>query len=140
MIRWMVFIAGLVGCVAVALGAYGAHGLEKNLVEQGIAPEDIAKRLEQCDIAVRYHMIHTLALLSLALASTASSRVRSVAAIFFLLGMALFSGGLYSMVFTGVMGHWAIVPSGGLCFMLGWLAVATLAFGRSADTRNTVRE
>ncbi len=48
-----------------------------------------------------------------------------------LLGIALFCGGLYSMVYLGEMGHWAIVPSGGLCFIIGWLITATSAF--SAD-------
>ena len=131
MTRWIVFVAGVLGILGVTIGAYAAHGLEKGLIEQGIAAEDIAKRLSQCDVAVRYHMLHTLALLAMGLSPSAVGKRRtSLAACFMLLGMALFSGGLYSMVFLGEMGHWAIVPSGGLCFILGWCCVTTLAFSK----------
>ena len=136
MIRWIVLFAGLLGMLAVMVGAYAAHGLEKSLTEQGVSAADVAKRLDQCDVAVRYHMTHVLALLVVGWhvpRSLAKTKRRSLAAIFMLMGIALFSGGLYSMVFLGEMGHWAIVPSGGLCFMLGWACVASLAFGRQID-------
>jgi uncharacterized membrane protein YgdD (TMEM256/DUF423 family) len=117
------------------IGAYAAHGLEQNLVEQGLEALDVQKRLEQCDTAVRYHMVHALALLCIGGLTTAiSGRRRAAAAVFFLLGTALFSGGLYSMVFLGRMGHWAIVPSGGLCFIIGWGCVACLAFTKQVSS------
>jgi uncharacterized membrane protein YgdD (TMEM256/DUF423 family) len=95
-------------------------------------PDEIAKRLEQCEIAVRYHMFHALALLVLGLSPSCRGLGRTAAAaIFMLFGIAMFSGGLYSMVFIGVMGHWAIVPSGGLCMLIGWGCVASLAFARN---------
>ena len=116
--------------LGVMIGAYAAHGLENDLTAGGLPTEDIAKRLDQCDIAVRYHMLHTLALLLLGVSAVGCHKKRQAAAAFFLLGLALFSGGLYSMVFLGVMGHWAIVPSGGLCFMIGWLCVTSMAVGK----------
>lgn len=97
---------------------------------QGLAVEDIDDRLRQCDVAVRYHMTHVLALLSIGLLNLEDSSWRRAAASFFLLGIALFSGGLYSMVFLGKMGHWAIVPVGGLCFILGWICTAGLAWNK----------
>lgn len=131
MIRWIVVVAGLSGAVGVMLGAYAAHGLEASLTDQGLESSDIEERLEQCEIAVRYHMLHSLALLPLGLLTSGTAqRRRGLAAVFFILGMGLFSGGLYSMVFLGKMGHWAIVPSGGLSFVIGWCLVATLAFGK----------
>lgn len=131
MTRWIVLVAGVLGVVGVSIGAFAAHGLEKNLVRQGLEAAEIAKRLDQCEVAVRYHMLHTLALLALGLSSSVGGLRRSAAAAaFMLLGIGLFSGGLYSMVFAGVMGHWAIVPSGGLCMILGWCCVASLAFGK----------
>jgi uncharacterized membrane protein YgdD (TMEM256/DUF423 family) len=115
------------------IGAYAAHGLAAALADQGVESAEISKRLEQCDVAVRYHMTHVLALLVLGLAATgAATKARVTAAVFFLLGIAFFSGGLYSMVFLGLMGHWAIVPSGGLCFMLGWLSVVFVALTHSS--------
>ncbi|MCA9134485.1 MAG: DUF423 domain-containing protein [Planctomycetales bacterium] len=129
--RWIVFVAGMLGALGVALGAHAAHGLEASLTAQGLAAEEVAQRLEQCDVAVRYHMLHTLALLSLGLLpSPRAAGRKTAAALLFLLGIALFSGGLYSMVYLGRQGHWAIVPSGGLCFILGWLCLASLAAGR----------
>ena len=127
--RWIVLLAGLLGTVGVAIGAHTAHGLENLLLEQGVVAEQVAKRLSQCDVAVRYHMLHSLALLSLGLLADGLGRKRrALAAAFFLLGIALFCGGLYSMVYLGHMGYWAIVPSGGLCFILGWLFTASLAW------------
>ena len=132
MIRWMVFVAGVLGFLGVMLGAYSAHGLEASLTEQGIETREVMKRLEQCEVAVHYHMLHALGLLALgATAGEACRKKRTWVAIFFLLGVALFCGGLYSMVFLGVMGHWAIVPCGGLCFLVGWACVALLALGKA---------
>ena len=134
MSRWMVFVAGILGVVAVMIGAYGAHGLENSLIEEGLETEAIEKRLEQCDIAVRYHMVHVLGLLCIGImGQQVAPKLRSAAAVFFLLGISLFSGGLYSMVFLGQMGHWAIVPSGGLSFMIGWLCLAMTAFLKQAN-------
>lgn len=137
MIRWMICVVGALGLIGVMVGAYAAHGLEVSLRDQGLAPEDVAKRLEQCDVAVRYHMLHVLALMGLALTPFGCPKRRSVAAGFLLAGIALFSGGLYSMVFLGVMGHWAIVPSGGLCFMIGWGLVAFVGLQDSSLSAKT---
>ncbi len=135
MFRWILFVAGALGAVGVAIGAHAAHGLELSLLEQGIAPEEVVKRLDQCDVAVRYHMTHVLALLVLGgFAGERATRRKTIAACFFLLGIALFSGGLYSMVYVGEMGHWAIVPTGGLCFILGWLAIVTLAWNTGEES------
>jgi uncharacterized membrane protein YgdD (TMEM256/DUF423 family) len=133
-IRWIVLLAGILGAVGVAIGANAAHGLEKSLAKQGIAEADIAKRLDQCDVAVRYHLTHVLALLAIGLNGRSGTGSKQIAALFFLLGIGLFCGGLYSMVYLGVMGHWAIVPAGGVSFMLGWIALATSAFSTPATS------
>lgn len=129
--RGIVLLASLLGAIGVGIGAYAAHGLEASMHEQGLMPEQIADRLRQCEVAVRYQMVHTLALLILGLLPPPHSAWRWLSSLFFTLGIALFSGGLYSMVFAGVMGHWAIVPSGGLCFILGWSSLAGLAWRES---------
>lgn len=118
--------------VAVAVGAYAAHGLEALLLKQQLPADDIAKRLSQCEVGARYHMSHALAILAVALLET-RSRLATIAIFFWTLGIALFSGGLYSMVFLGKMGHWAIVPSGGLCFMIGWGTIIALGLARKRD-------
>ncbi len=126
--RWSVVLAGLLGALGVGIGAFAAHGLEKNLLSQSLPLEEVADRLRQCDTAVRYHMIHVLALLAIGLTAPRASMCLRGAITLFLLGIALFSGGLYSMVFLGEMGHWAIVPAGGMCLILGWLCTVGLAW------------
>jgi uncharacterized membrane protein YgdD (TMEM256/DUF423 family) len=127
-----IVLAGLLGVVGVIIGAYAAHGLEGFLLKQELEADVIAKRLSQCDVAVRYHMLHTLAILALGL-SGVKNKSASIAVLFWLLGICLFSGGLYSMVFLGKMGHWAIVPSGGLCFIIGWTAVVIMGFSHKSN-------
>ncbi|GIW98185.1 MAG: DUF423 domain-containing protein [Pirellulaceae bacterium] len=132
--RGILLLAGVLGAVGMALAAFSAHGLEKWLQQRVVAADEISVRLEQCDIAVRYHMLHVLALLGLGVASSAAtSRLRIVAATLFVLGILLFSGGLYAMVFFGRAGHWSIVPSGGLSLIAGWLCVAAMAFPREGE-------
>lgn len=127
-IRWMVVVAGLVGAVGVSLGAYGAHGLERNLMKAGLAPEAVAKKLDTCEIAVRYHLIHAVALLALAVApANVAPLPRGIAALFFLLGLAMFCGVLYAQAIAGLVGFNLVVPLGGLAFILGWIAVALTA-------------
>jgi uncharacterized membrane protein YgdD (TMEM256/DUF423 family) len=134
LIRWIVFLAGILGAIGVGIGAHAAHGLEDMLTKQGLAEADVLKRLDQCDVAVRYHMVHVVALLALGVSTSRRAVVaKNFAAFFMLLGIALFSGGLYSMVYFGQMGHWAIVPSGGLCLILGWLSVANVAFSKDPN-------
>lgn len=131
--RWIVLLAGVLGAIGVGIGAFAAHGLEESLRTQGLSVEEIDDRLRQCDVAVRYHLTHVLALLAIGLLAPQANICRRAAAGFFFLGLALFSGGLYSMVFLGEMGHWAIVPAGGLCFILGWLCTAGLAWGKPIE-------
>ncbi len=129
-VRWTIAVAGVLGALGVGIGAFAAHGLEKMLAAQSLDPGEIARRLDQCDVAVRYHMLHALALLSLGgWSGRQGGRFRDAAVGLFVLGIALFSGGLYSMVFWGRMGHWMIVPAGGMCFILGWLALVAAACG-----------
>lgn len=130
-----VVLSGVLGIIGVMIGAYAAHGLEAYLGKQSLEAEAIAKRLDQCEVAVRYHMVHTLAILAIAMGTTTKrSRLRAAAIVLWLLGIVLFCGGLYSMVFLGKMGHFAIVPSGGLCFMLGWFSIILLGVTLKGDS------
>jgi uncharacterized membrane protein YgdD (TMEM256/DUF423 family) len=116
-------LAGLLGTLGVLIGAFGAHGLEGYLKGLGLEAANISKRLSQCDVAVRYHLVHTLAIFAAGVYTSVCGTRLTWSVLFWFLGICLFSGGLYSMVFLGQMGHWAIVPGGGLCFVLGWLGL-----------------
>ncbi|MFO0013093.1 MAG: DUF423 domain-containing protein [Planctomycetota bacterium] len=131
--RWLLLLASLLGAIAVGIGALGAHSLPKQLEKRGLAPEAIAKKLDQCELGVRYQMYHALALVAIALSARATSpRLMRAAVALFLFGMLCFSGGLYSIVFADQIIHWSIVPIGGSTLILAWLCLACSAFaGRS---------
>jgi uncharacterized membrane protein YgdD (TMEM256/DUF423 family) len=101
-------IAAALCFLAVALGAFGAHGLKQTLETHGM--------LDVWNKAVLYHFIHALALLVLALFGAAN---RSAWWLFFA-GIFVFSGSLYVMALTNLRWLGAITPIGGLCFLAGW--------------------
>lgn len=134
MIRWIALVAGIVGAVAVGLGAYAAHGLEASLLERGLSPDQVAKKLSTADIAVRYHLIHAVALLALAApAPMVAPKRRAAAAVFFLLGLAMFCGILYAQSIGDLKGFNLVVPLGGLSFIIGWLITAAAAIETSSS-------
>lgn len=104
-------LAGALGALAVATGAFGAHGLEDK-----VTPE----RLATWETAARYHLAHALAL-GLVAAHPATPRV---AGVLFTAGIALFAGSLYLLVLLDKGWLGAITPLGGLCLIAGWVALA----------------
>jgi uncharacterized membrane protein YgdD (TMEM256/DUF423 family) len=125
MVRWLLFLSACSGFVAVALGAFGAHGLKGRL-----APlPDGVQRLDWWHTGATYQMTHALALAAAAfLAQQGAPGAARVAGGGFVLGMALFSGSLYAMALTGARGLGAITPLGGLGFLVGWAALAAGAW------------
>jgi len=109
---------------AVALGAFGAHGLRHVLS---------ADMLAVYETGVRYHMVHALALVAAGLAGLperqADRRLLTAAAWAFGIGTLLFSGSLYALAATGLGALGAVTPAGGLAFLAGW-ALAGAAFLR----------
>ena len=123
--------AGVLGALAVSIGAYHAHGLEQSLVRGQLMPDQVAQKMDQCDVAVRYQMYHTLALLGIGVLYRHGNRTGlSIAAWSFLLGVTMFSGPLYVIVFTALQPHWSIVPTGGVLFIVGWIALAAAGLAR----------
>lgn len=124
--RFALLASSTLGFLAVALGAFGAHGLKARL--EPLA--DGAKRLEWWSTAAHYQAIHALALGLVAyLATRTSSPAVKVAAIAFIVGAVLFSGSLYTMTLTGVRALGQVTPLGGLAFLVGWGAVFVAAWG-----------
>jgi uncharacterized membrane protein YgdD (TMEM256/DUF423 family) len=111
-------IAGISGALAVGLGAFGAHGLEPLLIQNG--------RLDTFETAVSYHFYHTLGLLGLGILALIKPDWKglSLAAWGMFLGILVFSGSLYILCLTGITWLGAITPIGGVGFILGWLALA----------------
>jgi uncharacterized membrane protein YgdD (TMEM256/DUF423 family) len=106
--------------LAVALGAFAAHGLRSRVSAEALAA---------FETGARYHMYHALALLAVAWACARwPSAWTSAAGWLFVAGTLLFSGSLYLLAVTGVRALGAITPLGGLAFILGWLALAWAAW------------
>lgn len=108
-------IAAILGFLAVALGAFGAHGL-KDLLAQNNTTAVWEK-------AVLYHFIHTVMLFLLALRRP----VPSVPWLSFFVGILIFSGSLYLLAVTNIKWLGAITPIGGVSFLAGWLWLALAA-------------
>jgi uncharacterized membrane protein YgdD (TMEM256/DUF423 family) len=105
-------IAAIMGLLAVALGAFGAHGLKEILAQHSTTAI--------WEKAVLYHFIHTVMLFLLALRRP----VPSGPWLSFLAGIVIFSGSLYLLAVSNVKWLGAITPLGGLSFLAGWLWLA----------------
>lgn len=122
-------IAGAVfGLLAVILGAFGAHWLKQAILHWDLSPDEQAGRLAAWEVGVRYQMYHALALLAVGLLGWlqpgASLRIAGLG---FTVGVLIFSGCLYAFVLTGVSALGMIVPLGGLCQIVGWIALLVAA-------------
>ncbi|MEM9067662.1 MAG: DUF423 domain-containing protein [Myxococcota bacterium] len=118
--RFALFAGALHGGLAVALGAFGAHGL------QGWLPEaDRALRLGWWETAANYQLAHALVLVALAaVMPRLPGRSGRLAAIAFAVGALIFSGSLYVMTLTDLRVLGAVTPFGGLSLVVGWVALA----------------
>jgi uncharacterized membrane protein YgdD (TMEM256/DUF423 family) len=117
--RGWLAVAALLGAAGVAIGAGGAHALRATIV-----PEYLAT----FETGVRYHLIHAVALLALALAGEA--RPIALPAALLTAGVVLFSGSLYALALGAPTRLGIVTPLGGVALLLGWLAVLRLAFAR----------
>ena len=115
--------AAVNGFLAVALGAFGAHGLGARLS---------ADLMANYQTAAQYHFHHALALLGVALLSLQfpDAALPKASGCLFLAGIVLFSGSLYLLALTGARWLGAITPIGGLGFLGGWLCLCVFALGR----------
>jgi uncharacterized membrane protein YgdD (TMEM256/DUF423 family) len=113
--------AALLGAVAVALGAFGAHALKKMV-------SDVA--LNIFETAVRYQFYHVFALAIVGIIYRDFSNKWMIwSGNLFIIGILLFSGSLYALTYFKGVGKsnfdWigAITPLGGLAFIAGWVCM-----------------
>ena len=108
------FLIGAVNAaLAIALGAFGAHGLEKTISEH---------YLDIFETGVRYHMYAALGLMLVAVMDklTGSSRKALLGGRFLMAGMFIFSGSLYTLALTGFTKLGMVTPLGGVAMLAGW--------------------
>jgi len=132
----LLIITGLLGLLAVILGAFGAHALASKLS---------ASQLQTYHTGIEYHYYHTLALLGVA--SMIGQFKQAVwlyrAAIFFVIGILFFSGSIYLLAckellslqdWTKIIGP--ITPIGGVFFIIGWSMIIVHAVKESDKQSN----
>lgn len=117
--NWLV-LSALIMMLGVAIGAFGAHGLERLISE---------KQMQTWQTAVLYHFVHGLALLGLSLAVLAKPKLafRGIKT-GLLIGLILFSGSLYIWVLTGWLWLVFLTPLGGIVWLATWFSLAYQAW------------
>jgi uncharacterized membrane protein YgdD (TMEM256/DUF423 family) len=110
-------VAAVFGFLAVALGAFGAHGLRTRLGAGG---------MEIWRTAALYHLVHAVALLAVALAGARVGAGRLVCWLWSG-GIVVFAGSLYLLALTDLRWLGAITPLGGAAFLAGWIVLAVTA-------------
>ncbi len=115
-------LAGL----AVAAGAFAAHGLRETLEPAMLAV---------FRTGAQYQFYHALALILTALLAgpLGPRRGLRLAAGLFAAGIVLFAGSLYALALTGISGLGLITPLGGLAFLLGWGVLAMTLWNARGD-------
>lgn len=111
-------LAAVSGMLAVAAGAFGAHGLRSR-----VEPE----QLTAWATASQYHLIHSAVLLALAVFAATSEKSIRLPASLFSAGILLFSGSIYLLVLTKMRWLGPVTPIGGLFLIAGWLSLFSLA-------------
>lgn len=115
MSKTIIMTASVLLALAVAIGAFGAHGLKAHL-----SPE----MLQTYKTGVEYHFYHALGLLLVGVLSVSMpSNLLNWSAFLLALGIILFSGSLYVLAISGIKWLGAITPIGGLCFIAGWIVL-----------------
>ena len=120
----MIQAGGILGALAVALGAFGAHALKGMLEASG--------RMETFETAVKYQFYHALAMVLVGIlmqraGTTDAVRLLGWSGNAFAFGVIIFSGSLYAICFTGITKFGATAPIGGLALIAGWILLIVAA-------------
>ncbi|MBS4195911.1 DUF423 domain-containing protein [Lederbergia citri] len=115
-----IIIGAINAFLAVALGAFGAHGLEGKLEP---------KYLEVWKTGVTYQMFHALGLIAIGIIgrNIPVSSLLSWSGWTMLIGIILFSGSLYILSTSGIKILGAITPFGGIAFLISWVLLIVFA-------------
>lgn len=119
--NWMT-LAAVSGFVAVAVGAFAAHGVSD------------PKAQEWLRTGAMYGFMHTMATLACATFMNIGARRARLAPPFFLSGVVLFSGSLYAMALGAPRWLGMVTPIGGLMFLIGWGILILAARGVDPQT------
>jgi len=118
-------LAAASGFVAVAAGAFAAHGLAD------------PKAAELMRTGATYEMTHALATIGCAVLIQLGATRARLAPAFFLAGTLLFSGSLYALALGAPRAAGLVTPLGGVSFLIGWATLAWAALGVDQPSSET---
>ena len=122
-------IGASLGTLGIAAGTIGAHLLPEYLKAAGASAFQ-AERLNWWETGVRYQMYHAFALLAVAwIAERRKSLLPNLAGLAMFAGTIIFSSCLYALGMTGIRAIGAVVPIGGVLFIIGWVLLAIAGLG-----------
>lgn len=120
MTKTILLSSSILLALAVAIGAFGAHGLKAHLSSE---------MLQIYKTGVEYHFYHALGLLLIGVLSISHPlSLLNWSALFLTVGIFLFSGSLYILTITGIKWLGAITPIGGVSFIAGWIFLFVAVF------------
>ena len=110
-------ITSIMMALAIAIGAFGAHGLKASVDES---------LMKIYQTGVQYHFYNSLGLLGIAFATTIlpKSKKVAIAGYLILIGTLIFAFSLYCLVLLHLSWLGAITPIGGTLMIIGWLTFA----------------
>ncbi len=121
--KFMIQAGGVLGALAVALGAFGAHALRGMLEE--------SHRSDTFETAVKYQFYHALAMILVGIlmqrAGVDAVKLLGWSGNAFAIGIIIFSGSLYAICFTGITKFGATAPIGGVALIVGWVLLIMAA-------------
>lgn len=128
MVNKVLVAAGLLGFSAIALGAYGDHGLRGSVD---------AETMRSFETAIRYQLFHALALLAIGIGIAAGTAPASTlkrltwTGWVMLAGTLVFCGSIYLKIIFGVDSATKLAPLGGMTLMAGWLMLVFAGIKKS---------
>ena len=116
MAKIFIFLGALNAFIAVAAGAFAAHGLKNSLSDT---------YLSTFRTAADYQFYHALGLIIIGILLISEYKQSTLISGWIMLtGIILFSGSLYTLALTGTKWLGMITPIGGVCFLISWLTIA----------------
>ncbi|MBN6884984.1 uncharacterized membrane protein YgdD (TMEM256/DUF423 family) [Cytobacillus horneckiae] len=118
--KLFIIIGAINAFLSVALGAFGAHGLEGKVE---------GKYMDNWQTAVQYQMFHAIGILivGLLMSKMPDSSLLNWSGWLMLFGIIFFSGSLYVLALTKISVLGAITPIGGVAFLAGWVLMVIFA-------------
>lgn len=125
--RGLLISAGVCGFLGVLAGTFGAHGLKGRLAEDMLA---------NFETGVRYHLVHAVAMLAIAVIAGAlpQSNLPRLAGWLMTIGIVVFSGSLYMLAITGQKWLGMITPFGGASLLIAWVLLAVAGIRSAAPS------